>query len=143
MTEPLTRLGIKAVSINSFTVNIREARLSPKVHIFDGQPPNPRFSGFATSKTDVLGIPPPSPRLCRETRKYMRIRDANSREFGSFFHKNCSNDENISKKAIANYCDSSKPEKIPEFTQILVNSHHEFARNRPNSPDFSRILANL
>jgi hypothetical protein len=54
----------------SFIVNIREARLSPKVEsVFGVQPPNRRISGFVAPKTDVPETPPPGPRLCRETRK--------------------------------------------------------------------------
>jgi hypothetical protein len=59
--------------------------------------------------------------------------------FELFYHKNCSNDENISKKAIANYCDSCKPEKIPEFTRIIPNSREFTSRIRTKSPEFGRI----
>jgi hypothetical protein len=56
--------------IKFFTVNIREDGLSPKVEsVFGCQPLNPRISGFAAPKTDVPGIPPPGPPLCRERRK--------------------------------------------------------------------------
>jgi hypothetical protein len=54
--------------------------------------------------------------------------------FEIFYHKNCSNDENISKKAISNLRDSCKHEKIPEFAQIV--------RFRANLREFGRFRAN-